>query len=753
MNDVTFKDILLHSPYERLLDYGLTESEFREYLLVRNEEYKKIANEIFASFSQGDKSKTFYFLKGFSGCGKTTFIRWLIKEIIDTKETTFNSGSLKIYREYINLSFTSNSEKRYFEKTIIDIIDRKFEDYKSTFIFIERNHDKIFPHLNGIKNKSHLIADITTESKSSSLFKSAFDSLLDDLPVKTLLTICLLQKIIHVEEKKHDLCFFCIDNLDSFDYSYLLEDFWQDFFYAYNKLIDIRKEFDWSFDIKKKLKVLYVLREHNYNLVKANFNKHASDVLRPLTHDAFSIIQPDVKKILENRVNYALNREIDINSDILKLINLILDEDDIFREKFYLPLFNYDLRKLNQKIVEIATNENLLHFKFDFKKYGNLFKHRDPQFKNGARGIILHGFLKTLFNSEEKYPIDPIFDDDYLEDSSSQPFCSYCRLLITVIYNLTCQDDKRLNKKLDNLALITKEQFPLSKLISSLRIFNDTKEPIIPYKSIFYWLSKFYNLRNETVTHLINISEKTTNTSRDISFDEELIESLQNQDFATNSIINNINIRINPSGVIYLRYLIPHFEFLAAYKYWREDKDEFSKLFKPLYLSTDYSTLNNKYEFETLIDDVYSIVEKKKRGNDKFLEERIFKYSKVNNIGKYLDSKFVLHLKDINSQLYSSRTITTHLRYLEYFRKYLIEDEAFGNYVNQMKNLYGSNVKSLKEIEKFILKYQKKYIDLYFNNEKHESFDYTISEIMKKWKKHIYDLSEGRVSYWISDDN
>lgn len=748
MKDITFKDILLHSPYERLLSYGLKESEFRQYLLVRNETYSRIADDIIKSFEISDNNKSFYFLKGFSGCGKTTFIRWFIKEVIDYKNNDIKANEIVVYREYINLSFESDRESGHLTDKIKEIIEENFKEYKSTFVFIEENFSKISNAFPGIKDKESFISDITTASENNPFFKESLKKVID-LPLRTLILICLLQKIITVLNE-NKICFFCIDNLDSLDFDYLIEDFWKDFFFSFNKLVDIQNSLGWDFDIKKKLKVLFVLREHNYNLIKANFNKHASDILRPLTHDVFNIVQPDLRSILEKRATYAISNGIDVNSNILKVIKLILEEDSYYRDKLYLPLFNYDLRKINQKIIEIATNESLIHFKFDFDIYKKLFNHKESRLRNGARGIILHAFLKILFGSEEKYPIDPIFDDGTEDTTSTPAYCSYCRMLITVIYNLTCPNGKRFNRWLDNLHEITREHFTLDKLILALRVNNNPKESIIPYKNVFYWINKFYNIRNETITHMINISDKTSFKNKSISYEDEVLESstIDHEGLAESSL-GKISVRINPSGVVYLRYIIPHFEYFSMYKYWKGgDSDSvFSVRFKPLYLSTSFIASDNKFEFEILLEDVLKLFEKKKRRNDKFLQENIMKMTNINSIEKFLSSKFAFHLKDINSQLYSSRVITTHLRYIESFRKYLLDDKTFNNYVLSCRK-YNHKCKSIIELNNFILEIQQKYVCLFFENEQLEIFDYSINEVMKNWKTHISILKSGGHSNW-----
>jgi GTPase SAR1 family protein len=395
-NDITlkegveFKDILLHSPYEILMNCGLKEDVFWKYLLFSNEGNKDLANRIIRCLSFGEQSRSFMFLKGFSGCGKTTFVRWLIKsELFQTKEIEGN----EIHGEYINLSFNtthdSTIEKRKYQKKeekekpavqevyLNDIIAGKFKkqfrDYKSTFQLIADNFDDLESDFIGLGEKQELLHEIINVDYPSSQFNKKFNEFLKGLPSTTLLIICFLQKISYTKENAKKVCFFCIDNLDSLKYSYLIKEFWDDFLFSYNKTAQIVDKYFPNIDIKKRLKFLFVIREHHYYLINVNLNPHKYAVITSQLAK-FSLTQPDLKGVLTKRVTLAEKKQLNINNRIMKIVDLIMEEDDIYREKFYLPLFNYDLRKLNQKIVDIILQDDLVQFEFNFETYKYLYK-------------------------------------------------------------------------------------------------------------------------------------------------------------------------------------------------------------------------------------------------------------------------------------------------------------------------------------------------------------------------------------------
>jgi hypothetical protein len=578
----TFTEILLANPYDKFTKFEITHEEFISKIHYVNDEYIGLGNEFIDQFSIKDGNKNFFFLTGFPGVGKTTFINWFIDQLKKNTNEFFTTDTSNILTENINLSFETTSDPKYFESTIASIIRWHFNDYKESFKFILENRNKFEKEFSEFIPKKNILIKLISIDKEKIDDEDAlienWAAFIQGLSSNSLILLCLLQKMLKIVEKPDRFCFFCIDNLDALSTDYLTNGFWFDYFKAFGDILHISGKMKWG-ELRYRIKIIFVLRQYNYNLIRENINSHARNVVEPFVYKNKYFVQKNIKKILEKRKQYALSKKIDIHETTASLVDVILSEDSIYRDKLYLPLFNYDIRKINQKIVEISTSDFILDFNFDKLLYNKLYYYSRLDkypYRNGARGIIIHSFIKTLFISEEKYPIDPIFDDEGLEEN--QPFCSYCRMLMTVIFNLSYGNVKRLDKDLSKIDTIKPDTFTLDRLILHLRIFNNI-DSIIPYDNMFEWLKKFYSLKSKTFTHLIEVSNTNDNNDNKnsnnlaLNFENEIniAKSLDSARLA-GSILHDTKISINPSGVIYLRYLVTHFEFMAAYRYWRNDE-------------------------------------------------------------------------------------------------------------------------------------------------------------------------------------
>lgn len=70
----TFTEILLVNPYDKMLRFGISPKEFLLKMQVVNEEYIALGEDFIKQFTVADGNKIFFFLTGFPGVGKTTFI-------------------------------------------------------------------------------------------------------------------------------------------------------------------------------------------------------------------------------------------------------------------------------------------------------------------------------------------------------------------------------------------------------------------------------------------------------------------------------------------------------------------------------------------------------------------------------------------------------------------------------------------------------------------------------------------------------
>lgn len=746
----TFTEVLLANPYDKFTRFEISPEEFMEHIHHVSDEYAELGKEFIDQFSVKDGNKIFFFLTGFPGVGKTTFINWLISQIKTNNNQYFKANTSNILTEYINLSFETTSKSNYFEASISSVIKKRFNTYKDAFKFILDNRTKFEKEFSEFIGKKKIITKLVQLDQGNPDDEDElidnWNSFIENLSSHSLILLCLLEKTLKINSDTERYCFFCVDNLDALSYDYLISGFWSDYFKSFGDVLYISEKMNWP-SVRYRFKIVFILRQYNYNLIRENINPHAISVMDPFIYNNKYFIQKNIKKILEKRKQYALNKKIDINKSTISLIDVILSEDSIYRDKVYLPLFNYDIRKINQKIVEISTTTNIIDFTFDKDEYNKLYysnKTDKHPHRNGARGIIIHSFIKALFASEEKYPIDPIFDDD--GSNGSQPFCSYCRMLMTVMFNLSYASHKRLDKDLSKIDSIKPDSFSLDRLIINLRIFEN-KNTVIPYENIFDWLKKFYSLKNKVFTHLIELSNKNESNLNDspknplgsiLNFENEF-QIAKNTDSTnlSSTILREIKIRINPSGVIYLRYLVTHFEFMSSYTYWRNE--EYTNKFKPLFLSIAFNKNNRQYEFEKLLIDVLSVVIRKKQGNDSFLKQKIFVGdSKLKTITDYLNSILTIHFDQSPNQLYSSRMIATHLSYIESFRNYLNTNELMVSRI--VKNHKDYKGKSLDEINVFILKdIELMYINLCINTSIY-LIDESVYSIMKKWNEKINEL-------------
>ncbi len=781
VENMLFAELLTYSPYEKVGGYLIEAKEFIEEIQVTTNSFQVTAQTIIENLIRKTiPGNCISFLTGFPGVGKTTFINWLIYFINQKQECEKNTMKPFVLTEetnkqllayYVNCSFTGSSERDGLKTIVSNEIANNFNDYKKTieFLISNRNLDQF------ARVDVTFFKELLNKNKNSP-DKNQIKQQIDNQPLykDLLILLLLLHKWIETKEKNNDdTIIFFFDNLDALNSIYLYDEddnFWKDLFSAYGKFRSIVISKGGN---ANRLKLIFSLRNYNHSLITNRFEGHHYENYRLyMAQQPYNLISTDLNQILDKRKTYAKTKKLLINEDLLSVVEIILNEDTIYREKVYLPLFNYDIRSLNQHIARL-TGEMPLDFSFSKSKeiYDQLFDYYSPQnknkhpFRNGARGIVLHSLIKALFNSTEKYPIEPLtYEENSIHDTA--PFCSECRMLMTVIYNLSYRT--KLRNDLSDIEQNHPATFSLADLIKSLRIYNTGQRQVVPTANVLHWLEKFNGTNNESHIHLIDMSGLTKDSVKNA--DGSSHPEIHYNTMTENELIRKINltpkfrlhdraseltkikIKINPSAVIYLRYLVCHFEFFAAYKYWQNDK--FTKSFKPLYLATDLKKAQNsyKYEFQYLLEDVFSLVKHKKHKNDNFLMQRMFNRDFIQNTNSFVSSDFSFRiLKERESDgklfesgmLYSSRVITTHLRYIASFRSYLNTNDHIRELIINNNTQYQSP--SLNEINLFIFDLEKKYVELYLENnspDKSEIIDTQILGAIEKYK----EIVENRIN-------
>lgn len=765
LNNMYLDQLLSYSPYDRFsgnLDEQDVE-EFIENIQVLTQKHQDTAKELINKLiaKRGDNCISFF--TGFPGVGKTTFINWLIYFIQHPNKASLMKPEIlnitdgnNLIANYLNFSFSSSSEIDELRTVFSDEVSKNFAKYVSTINFIYANKNRPEFHRVDI-DFLHELAKDKNDSNVRTI-KSVIDS--KNLNKVSILLFLFLHKWIEAKENNNSISLFFIDNLDSLDSNYLYKNennFWTDLYKAYNYFYTAIEYYGGNHN---NFKFIFSLRNYNYwRVLECSKGPDYEQIKSSISENSHGLISADLSKIISKRKDFAEAKKIPPNLNLTTIIDIIMADEDRYKENVYLPLFNYNIRSLTQDIARIVADESL-GFEFNQAKetYKSLFDNKKAIV--GARGIIIHTLLKALFKSNDKYPVEEL---TYIDNpNKNTPFCSECRLLLTLIYNLSYK--RKLKNDLSDINQIKPEFFSLDELIKVLRIYkDDRKKQIVSTKNVLNWLEKFNGTNSDSHIHLIDISGVKIITKTDDKFPGEKLvyydgksedEFAERIDATENNLLKDrfskIKIRINPSAIIYLRYLISHFEFFAIYKYWRKEK--FDEIFKPLFLSTELKRENgnHKYEFQSLLEDVFSFVKRKKIKNDFFLSKQIFEGTTIKSIENYLESNFCFLLKFTNKNgdnikkgyLYSTRIITTHLNYIENFRLYL-NTEDMKEKIN--KNFNEFNSPGLTEINKFILNIENEYVDLYLANNTPENqclLDSRVLSVMLNYKKDIHDKLE-----------
>lgn len=758
---MNLQKLLVFTPYEGRTKRLITPEKFSNELLCETGAFKALACEILEDIPDDFTVK---FLSGFPGSGKTTFLNWL-KFIINNPQSEFTQRlcrqnvqirkALENRRDTIasvlNFSFRNRGNDSQLKNLFIDTLLEDYSKYKGTFKFILDHNEELFEFANvDFGNLSFFRGD-------EPMFKSIIYEKLQNLEISDYQIILFLllhkSRSAHILEKRYSLCL--IDNIDALKPELIYGEFWTNFCNAYEKYCQITDTYRKDLLNSDYLEIIFSLR--NYNFARINFTGHDFDQIDDqMDHDTpyLLIFEDDeasqnLRQILGKRLkfyNEQNDEEKSKNANLEYLVNLIIKEDSLFREKFYMPLFNYDIRHFNQEIHRMVSREDT--FVFDKGKYDLIFD--DETSRSGARGIIIHNLIKTLFLSKRKYPIDHLIKEEGISPNQQQKNATYCsisRVLLTIIYNLTYGENP-LNKNLDRINDPRKrDYFSYADLISEVRISpkNTNYKTILDLigmdcAQLISRLETFHGMNNESIIHFMDARGVNTelNSNGKMIFKDK-VELLKAESLPTNLVIanemfNSFKMQINPSAIVYLRYLVNHFEYFSAHCYWKNERS-FERKFSPLYLATNKNMKTGKFEFETLLDDVFSLVDRKKRVNDNLLKELIKPVNKWgtngNNINLLLNSKLIFRQDNDDGEgpkgsLYSSRVITFHLSYIEQFRHYLNNNIEF----------YTKHSNEMDKINSHILITLLKYANLYINTENRIK-EMRITPVVNAWKDEI----------------
>lgn len=647
----TIQDILDACPYDytRNLDLKLTSDLFYEKLFYTNHELDSKQRRLWNKFSTIEETKRIIFFTGYSGSGKTTFIKDFQKNY-KSKFTEFK------YIDFASLYGNMQRGINPISYTLANyIVERRFEEDNVKYMIDFLSDLNATPSLliYFSKETKQALSNYITRGEPYKLEDFIYNLTSKEI-VNLFLLMCINKYIKNGENKKFIICF---DNLDRTGIEYLSEKFLNEFIEVYDNAIRISQNcYGGQVSFTADFYFIMCMREVSYSLLEIHsipriMNMSDQEYFEPLT-DTF------YRNIVGNRIKFIINDlqglgNPEVANRILKRFNQAITSQD-FR-KIFLPLFNYDYRKLVNIIREISTKKDLTGWPFNLES-------------DQVSEISKCAFIGTWLNyiAKELHHRDFLLKKIRERIPPKDGFCLPERALLIYLLNKQVFE----GGNLENLAIL-----PSCDLLNIINGF----EGIYQREEILKTLVRLFLAHAGVWSNLITISYKYLRHPEIFSTENEwetIVNKIKNVlGIGLNISSNPIKVSINPAGFIFVYNLLIHFEYCSSMLSERE-KISNIPLFK-VYLNEFIDTNQKRhYSFERIIDKVFDMVKYHNRLMLMFYES---KYKpKLSNID-YCETDYAFKNESNNytrvrvGSLHSTRVIFSHIEYIEKFRQYIIE--------------------------------------------------------------------------------
>jgi GTPase SAR1 family protein len=716
--NLTLFDYMYASPYGSMhSQLKLSEEEFREYF-VPTCSFNDMSIKLDEFFRLCRKATPSYIcLHGYAGTGKTTFLHWFLKEkSLQTKN--YN----KLIFNFIDEDTPANEELKgipifdtYFRDLISKLFDtdyreemkRLFSDLKSNLHVLGKAFSQYFK--SEIEN---IYQSLITDNGKTKIIKIIDSANFKDLLVLFLLLYCknhnIMSKLsgafefipsnIDDSEKESLPLLLVFDNIDHME----IESNNHNFPRQIKDVINSVRSINSTYPI---ISCIFCLRDANFALA----NKALKEVIQKYD---FPFYPSELDKIFEQRCKIANSAIVDDRKNLLDYFFII---DNEYTKDHFIPLFNFNYRKLIEFVEQFNVNGHL----DIIKKLPNLWND-----KIVVRGIIYYLIIKHIRNND--YLKQTILSDDINVPNIARVDngeMNAARIILTLIHN-------RSEFYITNGEVGYDEPVPLYDLYKSYKeIFKyDTDGTYF-----FQCMSAMFLCHNNNFCHLITFIDKEIFKNEE-NFEEELkhlrtINENESDSYKSELALNRIKIQINPSGFIYLNEIMRHYEFFSIkagnkeplYTYLNLDvkKDKIIPVF--------FKNIEKTYQkTKRCIDSLKQFVKHFPGGVDGFeRSEYCFKLFEPDETNPDDDKE--------NPRLYLMRIIDTHINYIDNFRAYILENNIFKNmYITLRRDDMPSERHFMEMVNSKIVDYLEKYVEMLNDiSEKKDLYDFFLRNIQK----------------------
>lgn len=633
----------------------INEEVFYEYLYFESKSIEDKKQELYDSIVTDSGINTFFIL-GYQGCGKTTFINALLNYY------TFKSKK-KLNQDYLidcdknGVNGEKNPLKIIFNKKLLSYIIRHNEIIYDYTDFYNVNHLVLRECVNSTSLYS--VRDYFTKliDKKENLNKieviNELELFLNNLDIKDSLYIIILfyiSKLYKLDNRLEDSVFLFIDNLDYIDnlkelavFMNAIKSLTTDMSKIFNKLQLYEKDSSISsIRFTKKVKILVAMRETTY----ANLpNPHEVDFFDAI-HSYSDITEwYNKNKIVDWRLKFLKNGNL-LSEKKKEEANLILEIiRDNYTKDIFIPLYNNNYRRATKIITTVIID----HPK-EFESYYKLAKSKLLYLKHGARGILFK-LVMDLFNSDENGEENCLRKIGVLDfQNRKSNDVSIARMILSYLSTMT-----------DTLCDNPRRCVSVKKII-------DNFDGIFTSNEIIRSLLNMYSLKDSIWTHLVSFGRYESS--------ESIKEMLDKDDYSALDL-NKTTVHYSCAGKIYLEVMTSHFEFFST----RIKGSQYPALF----CYSNYKNGSKKFLeiIESVIHEVELCCNSLSTHNEKVCNSK----GKTNipmDIEEYLKSPFVASIKKVNrvdkkrtqirKQFHEDRIINSHIGYVDRFRLYIINN-------------------------------------------------------------------------------
>lgn len=607
---------------------------------------KSIINQIV------DKHKKSIILIGNQGCGKTTFVHHLKRElngkrnfhILDFDKDTSNPN----LNDYIEI-FSSHLSSKFRN----DCIKNNGKINKIFYNLYCSNKGLILTKINGANKVKKFFEEfkmVFIDHKFDNNDPSNFINNINKLFFNQILSLVILWNISEFLNLNEIIpVVFCLDNLDVLVNSEIINGFFEEYYTFVRNIDSIIQKLknpyvsNIKLEYNKIFTFVFSCRQHTWAKVKQSF-LHQSNIITLSTYEKNITSAFDKNAILEKRDSY-IQDHADLYegfSEEISNVRALLEDMNEWNNIY--DLFDDDYRQCSITFEQLLEdNPNLLD------EYIELKSNMSSKPLYGARGLI----YKALF---DKFRDEDLFNlIGVLDVNSTEPPVSDARILLNYLDYHTFGERQK-------------------SAVSYEQIVHDF-EGIVDEKRINYSLIHMFKL---------GVADSLWN---------ELIAFVQiNSDELDDC--KGTKIFITKAGHEYLDLLSTHFEFFNVRV--KESRKTDTALYSNTSIQPYTGNKKYKYNFQETIQNVINVVATCCKKMSIFYENVMFK--KYNGKDNYLNSEFVYGGNGKIKVFHGERIIHTHVRYIDHYRLFILK--------NRPHNLQNN------EINKLLLDFIKEYIKI-----------------------------------------